>query len=118
MLSTFEDEKGVERVVAELCGRMVKKAGIWVGDSKSMRFIEASWVERPAFTGAVLNHYVGDKEARILELPTWRLAQTMDEMFKLRVADTAGMMVLNVARDELSRRIREGRYEDIARRIA
>jgi hypothetical protein len=121
MLQTFEDEDGVERVVAELCGRMVKKGGKWVGDPKSLRFIEASWVEKPAFTGAVLNHYVSDvsKEASVLlNLPAWRLAQTMEEMFKLRVADEAGMMVIRVARAELLKRIREGRIERIAGRLA
>jgi hypothetical protein len=110
MMHTFEDKDGVERVVAELCGRLVKKGGIWVGDPKSLRFIEASWVEKPAFTGAVLNHYVSDvskEAARVLAFPTWRLAETVDEMFKMRVADRMGMLVLRVARDELMRRRRE-----------
>lgn len=120
MLQTFEDENGIERVVAELCGRMVKKGGIWVGDGDSLRFIEASWVERPAFTGAVLNHYVSDisrEAARILEFPTWKLAETMDDMFKLRVADTAGMISLRVARAEMSKRMMDMRERKIAFRI-
>ena len=120
MLSTFEDEDGVERVVAELCGRMVRKNGKMVADPKSMRFIEASWVEKPAFTGAVLNHYVagvGFEAAKVLSFPTWRLAETVEDMFRLRVADKAGMMALRVARDELIRRRREAMVERLAGRV-
>ena len=120
MLQTFVDKDGVERVVAELCGRMVKKGGIWVGDGKSVKFIEASWVERPAFTGAVLNHYVSDlsKEAMaVLAFPTSRLAETVEDMFRARVADKAGMMVLRVARAELMRRRREAMVERLAGRV-
>lgn len=115
MLKDYEDEDGDETKVAELCGRMVKKGSKWEADSKSVRFIEASWVEKPAFTGAVLNHYVGEKEAsRILAFPTWKLAETVGDMFKLRVADRMGMMVLRVAREELSKRMLDSRERKIA----
>ena len=43
----FLDDSGVERIVAELCGHK--------DDPESVKFIDASWVENPAFTGAVLN---------------------------------------------------------------
>lgn len=116
LLTSFVDENGIERTVAELCGRMIKKGGKLVGDSKSVRFIEASWVERPAFYGAVLNHYVSEvpQVARVLAFSTRRLEETMEDLFKLRVADRTGMIVLRVAREELFRRKRE----DIVNRVA
>jgi len=120
MLQSFEDDDGVERIVSELCGRLIKKNGKLVGDPKSVRFIEASWVEKPAFTGAVLNHYVAGvpKEAMaILDLSTAKLAETMDDLFKLRVADRAGMIVLKVARAELMRRMWDVRERKIALRV-
>lgn len=45
---SYFDELGVRRKIAELCGH--ETAGIHGG----VRFIEASWVEKPAFTGAVV----------------------------------------------------------------
>ena len=44
----FHDPQGVERVIAELCGHK--------DDPESNIFIEASWVENPAFKGAVLRN--------------------------------------------------------------
>lgn len=120
MLQTFKDKDGVERVVAELCGRLIKKGGKWEGDPKSVRFIEASWVEKPAFTGAVLNHYVAGvpKEAMaILDFPTAKLAETMEDIFRLRVADRAGMIVLKVARAELLKRMQDARQKKIALKV-
>jgi len=111
MLQAFTDENGIERVVAELCGRVSKDVnGSWIGDPESVRFIEASWVERPAFEGAVLNHFLSEMPkaaAEILSFPTYKLEQTMEELFRMRVADTRGMMVLRVAIEEMNRRKRE-----------
>jgi len=121
LLAHFVDKKGVERVVAELCGRtLVDKDGKRIGDPKSVRFIEASWVERPAFFGAVLNHYVSDlpkAAAQVLQLSTGRLQLAVDDLFRLRVADKAGMMVLRVAQAELYRRRREAMIDRIARSV-
>ena len=50
--NTFIDESGKTRVVSELCGHKS------VPDS--VTFIEASWVENPAFKGAVVRNLVGD----------------------------------------------------------
>jgi hypothetical protein len=52
--NTFFDENGVQRKIAELCG--------YQDDSESVRFIEASWVKQPAFTGAVLRSFVAPSE--------------------------------------------------------
>lgn len=121
LLAKFKDKQGVERIVAELCGRtVVGKDGKREGDSKSVRFIEASWVEKPAFCGAVLNHYISDlpKSAySILEFPTDRLQLAVEDIFKLRVADKNGMMVLRVAQEEIARRMREDRLWKISGRL-
>jgi hypothetical protein len=121
LLAKFIDKQGVERVVAELCGRtIVDKYGKRVGDPKSVKFIEASWVERPAFYGAVLNHYVSELPkfaSNILEFPTEKLHIAMEDIFKLRVADKSGMIVLRVAQAEIARRMREDRLWKIAGRL-
>ena len=119
LLQSFIDEDGVERIVAELCGRMIDQDGKMVGDSNSLRFIEASWVDKPAFHGAVLNHYIGDipKAANIITFPTQKLEDTVESLFKMRVADRTGMIVLNVARAELMRRRREAMIDRVARSV-
>lgn len=116
LMHKYVDKNGIQRIVSELCGRSIMKDGKRVGDPKSCKFIEASWVGHPAFTGAVLNHYVSDiskDAAKVLAFPSWKLSETMEEMFKLRVADRAGMLVLKVARAELLRRKREAMIERI-----
>ena len=118
LLQEFTDENGVKRVVAELCGRAFKNEdGIWVGDQDSLQFIEASWVERPAFEGAVLNHFLSEipkAASKVLDFPTHKLEQTMEELFRTRVADSRGMMVLRIAMEEMNRR----RRQDMSSRVA
>ena len=48
------DEDGVSRRVAELCGHKTLKQG-------GVKFVEASWVETPAFPGAVKRSIVADE---------------------------------------------------------
>lgn len=43
----FYDKNGIKRVIAELCGS--------VDDPESCKFIDGSWVRKPAFEGAVLH---------------------------------------------------------------
>jgi hypothetical protein len=50
----FFDKQGVKRVIAELCGR--------VEEPDSCVFIDASWVRKPAFEGAVLRNIVDVKQ--------------------------------------------------------
>lgn len=116
LMQSFKDENGVERVVAELCGRVIDKNGELIGDPDSVKFIEASWVDRPAFKGAVLNHFIGEvpKAASILQFPTEKLAETVEDLFKMRVADKSGMVVLRVAQHELMRRRREEMISRVA----
>ena len=118
LMNHYEDDDGDESIVAELCGRVIKKNGKWVGDSKSCKFIEASWVDKPAFYGAVLNHYLNEVPSdtkKVLSFSDAKLAETMDDLFKLRVADRAGMLVLRVARAEMMRRRREAMIERLIR---
>lgn len=55
----FVDPQGVKRIVAELCGH--------ASDPDSVKFIEASWVANPAFTGAVLRNVLTAEEAKLHE---------------------------------------------------
>jgi len=50
----FYDKTGNKRIIAELCGR--------AEEPESCRFIDASWVRKPAFEGAVLRNIVGPSE--------------------------------------------------------
>lgn len=54
--NTFIDELGKLRKIAELCGHIQSEPG-------SVKFIEASWVANPAFTGAVLRNILSPEEA-------------------------------------------------------
>ena len=51
----FVDELGKKRKIAELCGHINEEPG-------SVKFIEASWVANPAFTGAVLRSVLSPEE--------------------------------------------------------
>jgi hypothetical protein len=120
MMQYFTDKNGVKRIVSELCGRLIKgKDGKLVGDPKSVKFIEASWVERPAFTGAVLNHYISEipKLSSIVGFNNAKLNAAVEDIFRLRVADVQGMTVLRVARAEWLRRQRETTIEKVARSL-
>jgi len=50
----FFDDNGTQRKIAELCGHE--------SEPDSVKFIEASWVRQPAFTGAVLRSFVEPSE--------------------------------------------------------
>jgi len=121
LMQEFVDKNGVRRIVSELCGRSFKRNGEWVGDPESLEFIEASWVEKPAFKGAVLNHMISEvdaeKHASILSLPSRKLAALFDDLPHIRVADAEGMLVLRVAREELLRRREEHLISRVARSI-
>jgi hypothetical protein len=54
--NTFYDEQGRVHIVAELCGHES------LDPTGGVQFIEASWVETPAFTGAVLRNVLEPTE--------------------------------------------------------
>lgn len=64
-LNTFVDSQGKKRVVAELCGHHT------YNDNKNapggVRFIEASWVQVPAFPGAVMRNILTASEIQVPE---------------------------------------------------
>jgi len=100
LLTYFIDENGEKRIIAELCGYCKKnKYGKWVGVPKSVEFIEASWVEKPAFRGAVINHLIQDKTYKVANNNISQL--TIDDMFKIRVADKDSMSAIKVAKNYL-----------------
>jgi hypothetical protein len=53
--NSFYDELGRKRIIAEICGHK--------DDPDSVKFIDASWVRKPAFTGAVLRNIVSPPES-------------------------------------------------------
>ena len=58
----FFDDNGVQRKIAELCGHE--------SEPDSVKFIEASWVRQPAFTGAVLRSFVEPSQEIMAKLET------------------------------------------------
>lgn len=67
--NTFFDENGRQQVIAELCGHEN------LDPTGGVTFIEASWVETPAFTGAVLRNVMemtdglAERAASVLNTP-------------------------------------------------
>jgi len=57
--NTYIDTLGKQRKIAELCGHVNAEPG-------SVKFIEASWVANPAFTGAVLRSILTPEQAAAL----------------------------------------------------
>jgi len=74
--NTFFDNQGRRHIVAELCGHYT------IDPTGGVRFIDASWVQVPAFTGAVLRNIVEptpEISTRVAEAlsrpaPEWSLA--------------------------------------------
>jgi len=64
--NTFFDENGTRRKIAELCGHPS------VNPTGGVTFIEASWVETPAFEGAVMRNVL---EAKAVPAKVMRQAQ-------------------------------------------
>jgi len=56
-LGQYINVDGKNYKCAELIGAIDKNTGEYIADS--CHFIEASWVEHPAFAGAVVNYLIG-----------------------------------------------------------
>jgi len=96
----FYDPNGVKRIIAELCGR--------AEEPDSCKFIDASWVRKPAFEGAVLrnildiagdNQDVSEKLNKAVNIPSF----IPQEGMLLRAAsDAASDLVrkVNAAEDD------------------
>jgi hypothetical protein len=59
--SEFVDDMGRKRKIAELCGHLSAEPG-------SVKFIEASWVANPAFTGAVIRNILSESDVADLDV--------------------------------------------------
>jgi len=91
--NTFYDKNGIKRIVAELCGDK--------SEPDSCKFIDASWVRKPAFEGAVLRNIlnmgdaasqdVSDKIQRAVSVPSFEYAPGM----YLKAASAAARSVVN-----------------------
>lgn len=66
--SKFIDKRGNFRTIAELCGHE--------SDPNSVKFIEASWVETPAFSGAVLRNVLNLDQAFLVKSSSFGLLNT------------------------------------------
>jgi hypothetical protein len=64
-LNTFIDDRGVQRVIAELCGHHAFREN--PAAPGGVRFIEASWVEVPAFQGAVMRNIIPIEDGRVFK---------------------------------------------------
>ena len=80
--STFTDDMGVTRKVAELCGHS--------DEPDSVQFIDASWVANPAFTGAVRRSTVA---------PSPEIMAKFEEVSKKESYQTKAGDFLKVAQD-------------------
>ena len=112
--SYYKCEDGKKRIVAELCGALDEN-GNYI--ENSCKFIEASWVEHPAFDGAVVNYFVETEEERIARENSQK---ELEELFngdifeRLKVADTDSKIALKIAKDYK----KTIKYLEIAKRIS
>lgn len=105
LLTNFKDENGIIRIVAELCGssHWDQRLGQWVGNPDSNKFIEASWVQNPAYVGAVINHFIkanminGEIAGNFGKEPSLEDAIMMS--MGMRVADSYGRLSLKLIRE-------------------
>jgi len=126
LLQYFVDENGIKRRVSEMCGRVLKGSdGTPYGDPDSVRFIEASWVEKPAYKGAVINHYISDvNEFQNLDSGIvkknlmYASSGAFDYLENLRVDDVDMQMAIRVAKSIKNKAKFENRYELMVERIA
>lgn len=100
----FVDEFGNKRKIAELCGHVEAEPG-------SVKFIEASWVANPAFTGAVLRSILNPDEVadlgKKMQLAFSQPAKTMMDLTQMQKAarslggEGAGFdLMLKLAQDQ------------------
>lgn len=99
--NTFFDEQGRQHMIAELCGHEE------LDPTGGVTFIEASWVETPAFTGAVLRNVMeasaetAAKAAAILNTPPpqWSADATQRAAGMRRAGTTLEALELAAAQD-------------------
>lgn len=120
----YTTDFGYQSRTAELCGR--------VGQSDGIKFIEASWVENPAFKGAVINHYITGSRAvqaaieeasSLIRLADYSIdlnnisERDVDVLKHVRVADRRGMTSLRLLVSAIEERLAETRVQRVADRL-
>lgn len=89
------DYKGRRKFCAELCGAMNPLTKEYIPNS--CVFIEASWVEQPAFKGAVTNYIIETPEVKAQRMEKNALEHAFDISFNtLRVADSDTQIALRL----------------------
>jgi len=99
--NSIKCDDGVVRRVAELCGACDEN-GNYIEDS--CRFIEASWVEHPAFGGAVVNYFIETDEERIMRESSQKELTALfnfNLLDRLKVADKKTGVALRLMRNYL-----------------
>jgi len=95
----FYDKNGVKRIIAELCGHK--------DDESSCKFIDASWVRKPAFEGAVLrnildvsgtNSDISEKIKNVINIPAFEAKPGM--YLKAAASKIASDIVREITSDE------------------
>lgn len=102
-VGTYVNYNGKKKFCSELCGAIDPKTKEYIPNSCT--FIEASWVQNPAFAGAILNYLIETPEIKAAR----REKSELQSMFSssllpaLRVADRKGKMMIDIMKD-LSRK--------------
>lgn len=106
--------RGKEKMCAELCGAIDPKTKEYIPNS--CVFIEASWVEQPAFEGAVTNYLIETPEikAERQEKQALESAFAASLIPTLRVADRSGKIALKILGESFQR----DRIDVIAKKIS
>lgn len=90
---------GKKRKCAQLIGAFDPKTGQYIQDS--CHFIQASWVDHPAFAGAVVNELLYNENVKVAMNEKISIDELTEQMFmNLRVADTPSKMALDLAKQE------------------
>lgn len=110
------DDKGNKVAIAELIGA-VDKDGKYIDGS--CEFIQASWVEQPAFEGAVLNYFLYDDDVK-KNLQAQRFASMdfnsyfdYDTLSQLRVADKYSYVTIQLLKEQFLQQ----KYLKIAKQV-
>ena len=82
------DDFGKKRKIAELCGHRTEEPG-------SVKFIEASWVANPAFTGAVLRSILTTEEQEMAGIGS-KMAIAFSEPPRIPSLDRMGRVAFSV----------------------
>ena len=101
-LGQYVNVDGRDYRCAELIGAIDPKTGEYISDS--CHFIEASWVDHPAFAGAVVNELLNVNEDLRVSKQKQRQAElnelTESMFMNLRVADNESKLALDLAKEQ------------------